>query len=655
MNGSNSPHVDATGPGRERSAAGQLAYAALFALVLPLLLAAWAIALDRRIELPLVGSAAVGLALAICGALLILLGVIYLRVKGGGWPMSPYPPRRLVSSGPYALVAHPLYAGSVLVVAGVSMRLHNAAGIWIVTPVLAAACAAFVWGSESERTQELFGARSSPPLLHLPSAAEVRPAPSDRLATYFLAFLPWFLVYQGINQFARPRDAVRLVMPWESRIPVIGWTELVYVSVYAIVLFAPLVARTARELRSFTIAAWVATGVSALFYIAFPTAIGQGAVPASAFAPLMEWERAFEAHNTAFPAFHVIWPMLALRLYTSAFPRTRVLYWPAVLAMGVSCVTTGMHAVADVIAGLLLGVIFVHIERVWRLLVRGAEIVAASRAERRAGPLRLINHGLYAALGAALGVAIALALAGRDQLGAVFFVVGAAIAGAALWAQWVEGSSALLRPYGYYGGVLGAACAIALSSLWTGNGMRLLAAFAAGAPFVQAAGRLRCLVQGCCHGRPVQTAAGMTVTEPSSRIVRIAQLGGVPLHPTALYSIVANVVTGILLIRLWLLAAPLSFIAGTYFILAGLTRFVEEHYRGEPQTRTVAGLRLYQWMSIASVVLGCLLTALLSAAATPPQALSLMTFAAALAAGITAYFAYGVDFPESNRRFARLT
>jgi prolipoprotein diacylglyceryltransferase/protein-S-isoprenylcysteine O-methyltransferase Ste14 len=623
MSGSNSAPSDTAAT--RRSVAGQLAYGALFALVLPLLLAAWAFALERRIELPPVGSPLLGLAMAICGALLMALGVVYLRVKGGGWPMSPFPPRQFVTSGPYALVADPLYVGSVLTTAGVSMELRNAAGVWIVTPVLAAACVAFVWGSESERTRELFGARTSPPLFHVPAPADVKPTPSDRLSTYFLALLPWLLVYQGINQFAKPRDAMSVVWPWDARIPVIGWTELVYFSVYAIVLFAPLVARTSRELRSFTIAAWVATFVSSLIYVALPTTFEPRPVPVSIFAPLMEWERAFEAHNTAFPAFHVIWPMLALRLYTSAFPRTRVLYWPLVVVVGASCLTTGMHAIADVVAGLLLGDLFANLERVWRLFVCGAEVVAASRAEWRAGPLRLINHGLYAALGAALGVGVAITLAGRDQLGAILFVTAAAIAGAALWAQWVEGSSALLRPFGYYGGILGALFAIALSSLWSGSGLQLLAAFAAGAPFVQAAGRLRCLVQGCCHGRPVRNAIGMRVTEPSSRIVRIAHLGGVPLHPTALYSIVVNLAIGVLLLRLWALAAPVTLIAGAYFVLAGLTRFVEEHYRGP------------------------------SAAAPPPEALSVMTVAATLAAALAAYVAYGVDFPESNRRFARLT
>ena len=107
--------------------------------------------------------------------------------------------------------------------------------------------------------------------------------------------------------------------------------------------------------------------------------------------------------------------------------------------------------------------------------------------------------------------------------------------------------------------------------------------------------------------------------------------------------------------RLWIAAASLTFITGALFILSGLARFVEEHYRGEPQTRVVGGLRLYQWMSIASVIVGAALTAIPSSAAPPMQGLSIPSLGAALIAGCVAYFTYGADFPQSNRRFARLT
>jgi len=218
----------------------------------------------------------------------------------------------------------------------------------------------------------------------------------------------------------------------------------------------------------------------------------------------------------------------------------------------------------------------------------------------------------------------------------------------------VEGSPALSRPFGYYGGVIGALIAIAASSFFDRSGWLLLAAYAVAAPIIQAIGRLRCIVQGCCHGRPA-AILGVRVWHPQSRVVSLAGLAGVPLHPTAVYSIVMNLCFLALLLRMWVAGAPLTFIAGAYLILSGLGRFLEEHYRGEPQTKVMAGLRFYQWMSIASLLAGAILTAIPSSSAPPPSLLSPMSVASAILLGLVAFFAYGADFPESTRRFARLS
>lgn len=639
MSSSHSLPIDSAAP----RIAGQLAYGALFAVVLPVLLAAWAIALDRRVTLPQVGTPLAGVALAIAGGWLCVAAIVALRVKGGGWPMSPYPPRQLVTSGAYALVAHPLYLGSVLLTLGLSIAFRSPAGTWIVTPVLATACIAFVWGSEGERTEALFGVRARP-LIHLPEASDAKPDFSDRSSFWVLAVLSWFLVYEAINRLGAWREAIGVVTAWDARIPVIGWTELVYFLAYPIVLFAPFVAKRRRDLRTLILRAWIATGGAALCYLAVPTFFAVKPVPQTVFAPMLEWERAFEALNTNLPAFHVIWVMLALAVY----PRV---WWRGVLVLAVaaSCLTTGMHAIVDVVAGLLCGWLFLRIDAVWRAIVRGAEWLSNSWRERRVGPLRLINHGVYAALAVGFGMAFIPALAGESARGAVALVAVAAIVSAALWAQWVEGSPSLLRPYGYYGALAGAIATIAVIGSW-----RLLAAYAVAAPFIQAIGRLRCIVQGCCHGRPTE-GAGVCVSHPKSRVVKIAGLAGVALHPTAVYSIACSLVTGVLLLRLWIAGAPVAFVSGAYLVLTGLTRFVEEHYRGEPQTRVVAGLRFYQWMAIASIVAGAALTTIPSAPAPPVSTLSTTTLLLALALGAAAYVAYGVDFPESNRRFARLS
>ncbi len=623
-------------------------YGGLFVVVLPAALALWAVALDARLTLPRIGGAVPGSAIAAFGLGMMLTAVVVLRVRGGGWPMSPFPPERLVENGPYRLLAHPLYAGSVLLCAGVSLLLGSPSGLWIVSPVLAAACVAFVAGFENE---QMVTRRA---ILHVPSGTDERPAASDRLSMYAIVLLPWLIAYEAVNRLGVARDAIAVVSPWDALVPVVPWTEMIYFAAYPLVLFAPLVARTSHDLRRFAIRAWVATGSAMLMYVVIPTLPPQKPAPAgSIFAAMLEWERAWDAPATALPAFHVIWVMLTADLYARAFPRLRALRWPVILAVGASCVTTGMHALIDVVAGLILGALFVRVETIWALALRWTERLSNSWSERRIGFVRLINHGMYPAIGSALGIAMITALAGGQHRLQVFIIGMAAIVGAAAWAQWIEGSTVLLRPYGYYGGIAGGVLAIAVIGAVQHNGLLLLAAYAVGAPFIQAIGRIRCLVQGCCHGRPA-VAGGVRVWRPESRVVRVAHLGGVSLHPTALYSTLANLVIGIALVRLWVAGAPLAFIAGSYFILSGLERFVEEHFRGEPQTKVVAGLRLYQWISIASIIAGAVLTALPSARTAPIEPISVTTIALAAAFGIIAYVAYGADFPESNRRFSRL-
>jgi prolipoprotein diacylglyceryltransferase len=120
---------------------------------------------------------------------------------------------------------------------------------------------------------------------------------------------------------------------------------------------------------------------------------------------------------------------------------------------------------------------------------------------------------------------------------------------------------------------------------------------------MQAIGRLRCLVNGCGHGSAAPRELGIRITHVRSRVTRLAKLSDVPIHPTQLYSILSNIFLGLVLLRLWHSGCPLSLICGVYGIGNGVSRFVEEAYRGEPQTLIVRGLHLYQWIAMGSVVL----------------------------------------------------
>jgi prolipoprotein diacylglyceryltransferase len=141
---------------------------------------------------------------------------------------------------------------------------------------------------------------------------------------------------------------------------------------------------------------------------------------------------------------------------------------------------------------------------------------------------------------------------------------------------------------------------------------------------------------------------------PRSRVCRLANLEGVPVHPTPLYSILWNAVPAFLGARLWAARAPLPVIVGAYLILTGLGRFVEESRRGEPQTPVFARLRLYQWIAAGTVAAGAVLTCLPASVPTPVPEASLLALAAGAAFALATWFALGVDFPRSNRRFARL-
>jgi len=297
--------------------------------------------------------------------------------------------------------------------------------------------------------------------------------------------------------------------------------------------------------------------------------------------------------------------------------------------------------------------------RLLRACVRIAERLANSLRTRRIGPLRVFNHAIYSGSAAFVGILIAGIFTGTRGLCAVSITGVCTLVGGALWAQFVEGSPTLLRPFGYYGAILGGVIGALLAPLTGADTLVLLAAFATASPVIVAIGRLRCLVQGCCHGRPLDpgmdAALGLRVTNPSSRVCLMSPFRDTPIHPTPLYAIAAHLVIALILLCLWNLGARLTLLLGLYFLLAGLARFVEEAYRGESQTRVWKRLTEYQWYAVGFVVIGATVTALPCAATPPPAVFTGYTVAVAVALGLLTAFAMSMDFPNSSRRFSRLT
>jgi protein-S-isoprenylcysteine O-methyltransferase Ste14 len=642
--------------GREYSraaVAGLVAYGAVFMIALPALIAAWMHRLDRTLPLPPYGSRTAGAFVLAGGLGVMAAAMIGLWRRGGGLPMSPFPPGRAVASGLYGLLRDPIYVGGVAACLGYAILQQSGAGIWVVTPVLAMAAASFVLGYERRATETRFG--SLPPVrLSLPQDGAEAPTPWERASVYVLVLIPWAAIYEALSRVGFAPDTRSSYTAWDEAVPVVPWTVGIYTLTYLYVALAPALAASRSALRRFARRGLWATATIGLFYLLVPCfAAPKAVLDGSFWTGLLRFERAWNEH-TSLPSFHVVWACLASAVYASRWPHAKWIFAAAAGAIAVSCVTTGMHALLDVAAAGVATAMLVKGPSIWTALCRMTEAVANSWREWRVGPLRLLSHGVFAAAGTAAGVYVAVCLAGADQMWWIVAFTLSAQAGAAIWAQVVEGSPQLLRPYGYFGSVMGVVTLAAAAAASGRDPWLPLAAMAVGACFTQPMGRLRCLVQGCCHGRPVDAAWGIRYTHARSRVTRLSTLGGVALHPAPLYSILWMLAAGATLVRLWLLNAPLPFIAGCYLLLVGLGRFVEESYRGEPQTAIIGGLRLYQWLAIAFVCGGSALTALGGPPAPRPQVVEPLVWGVLVPVFLVTYVLFGVDVPGSNRRFSRL-
>ena len=639
-----------------RELTAKTAYGLLFVVLLPIGLIVWAKSTGQIVRLPIISSLPLGATLCIVGGILLFSGWIALWFDGGGLPMNIAPPPRYVTRGVYGLIPHPIYSGFSVICAGVSVLAHSASGLWLVTPMVMLGSTALVLGYETPDLAERFGSTGTVRCRILPADEQTSATLVDRLRCYLFVILPWLAIYECVLVLGVSADAIETYLPIEHHIPVVEWTELFYASTYALVVVAPLIGKSSRSLRRFCISGWLAMAIVFPIFLAFPLI-----APVTAFVPhtglgrLLLWERNFDLPVAAFPSFHVIWAILALRLFLDRWRGMRWLWRLWVVIIALSCITTGMHSVADVLAGIATGLIVLDPEKMWDVLRVQTERIANSWREWRFGKLRVINHGAYAWLGASAILAIAGSLAGPRMEVSLFISAMCGLAGSALWAQLIEGSPRLLRPYGFYGGLIGVSLGVVLTSFQHGRIWLLLGALCVGGPWLQALGRLRCLVQGCCHGRAAPEGLGICYDHPQSRVFRIQQLRGIPVYPTPLYSILWNVYIALAMWRLWELHFPLHFLGGVYLLLSGLGRFVEEAYRGEPQTPVLAGLRLYQWIAFATVVAGAALTAFGRSAPAPAPEFRWQVLPLAIVFGIVCWIALGVDFPESNRRLARLT
>lgn len=629
-------------------------YGVLFVILVPLALAAWAHAAAGSLNLPTLHSELWGATLTAFGIAIMTLAMASLWRYGGGLPMNAFPPPRFVHQNVYSLVPHPIYGGFLIACAGVAIFTGSASALWLITPAVALTCAALVLGYELPDLRQRFGPALSSPWL--PRDRPEEPSLLERLRIYLVILLPWLTLFQLVGALGKAPGSIDTYLPFEARFPVLQTTELLYASTYVVVLLVPILIRSSSALRRFAQQGLVAMALIFPLYLILPIFVPPRAFePTTAIGQLLQWERTPYSGTAAFPSFHVVWAFIAASALSDGSRSKKVLWrtWAALVAL--SCITTGMHSIADVLAGLVTYLIVVRIESIYKAILAVAERIANYWHEWRIGPIRIINHGGFAAAAMFFGIIMLDTLIGPAHRVIIISIFLGITIGAVMWAQWVEGSPALLRPLGYYGGVVGGILGAMSALYFHVSPWAVLAAVSLAAPILQGVGRLRCLVQGCCHGRPTHSVPGIRYTDPHSRVCRLANLSGVSVHATPVYSTLWNVVVELVLLRLLQLHAPCTLIVGAYLFLSSAGRFVEEAYRGEPQTASFCGLHLYQWITIVVSIAGAIITTIPSSPLPAVAPISLSSIFLALACAAITWFVAGIDFPESSRRFARLT
>ncbi len=188
------------------------------------------------------------------------------------------------------------------------------------------------------------------------------PTLRDRLLFIPSVLLPWVALYfftAALHLQGRPFQ-----FAFEDRLPIYSWTSIIYQSIYVVVAAAPFFVRTRRDLRQLRVSAWVAMAVVFPFYWIMPSSAPRRPLEASGWiAHLLRFERDACPPSAAFPSFHVLWAILLARVIRPAW--LGLIY---AAAIAVSCITTGMHYIPDVLASFAIAPLLFAPRRCWSAL-----------------------------------------------------------------------------------------------------------------------------------------------------------------------------------------------------------------------------------------------------------------------------------------------
>jgi phosphatidylglycerol---prolipoprotein diacylglyceryl transferase len=247
------------------------------------------------------------------------------------------------------------------------------------------------------------------------------------------------------------------------------------------------------------------------------------------------------------------------------------------------------------------------------------------------GPITLRWYGVMIALAFLAGLVTAMRRARREQIDpekiadvTLWLMVGA-IAGARVvyvMTYWREEfanqplSEIFMIQHGglvYYGGFIGATTAAIVYLRWKKLPMLKVGdVLAPSIPLGSIFGRMGCLLNGCCYGRPTDLPWAITFTNPQAHELSGTPLN-VPLHPTEIYDALLNL--GLYILLAWLFRHKKfdGQVFATYLMGYAITRSITEAFRGDySPLHYHLGLTPAQWLGVPIFITGLVLAAIFS-------------------------------------------
>lgn len=195
----------------------------------------------------------------------------------------------------------------------------------------------------------------------VPANDDAAPSKQERIRFVACVIIPWLALYGLTSKLVS--HGTKFGMAFEDRLPIIPWTALIYQSLYVAIFLAPWWVRSRRDLRQLMISSWMCMMVVFPFYWIVPSSAPRRALPGHDWITLLLGaERIAFPPIAAFPSFHVLWAIFLARA-----SRLRWLGWAYAAVIAVSCITTGQHYIADVLAAMVIAPAFAEPERIWKI------------------------------------------------------------------------------------------------------------------------------------------------------------------------------------------------------------------------------------------------------------------------------------------------